>query len=267
MSAKRIFILAISLLILTACEKNINGEQRLIESITSAEEQNDETDTTDIEFSARLATETETELIDKVKAVINEKNYFSKDGTDPFYIGCDVPYEIYADENNYYVLYGDSLVYGKVVMADAFTKYDKNLYYIGLADYTKAEKVCSGSFFIENITKPDYHAVDNPKVTLWYNYTDVISSVKENFSENHNEFFAVYLLDRYPWDKSEQLLYVMIIDKDDNVCISPCALGKDGFRTTFKDFRFHTDEYPELVKKYKDTAVYFDVHIPDLTNP
>lgn len=192
-------------------------------------------------------------LIEKTKEVINENNYFQSNANDTFLVGYDISYDIYSDGTDYFVVLPDENTHY------SFSKYENNFYYIGNDDYKSGSKICSGSFRIENTYVPDYNKDNNLRITCPLDYETVLSSVISNYE--YDSFYTVYLLNSFPWDKSNYLngseqINVMIIDDNENVLITYCYFSANGWNVGTPGFKFNQSEYPELVEKYKNTAVY-----------
>lgn len=200
-------------------------------------------------------TDFECNLIEKTKCVINEDNYFQTNSSGAFFTNHDICYDIYSDGTDYFVVLTseDNAAY-------AFTKYEDNFYYLGKdnGEYNKTPKICNGNFYIDGVHKPDYTANSNARVTRFLDSETILSSVISNYG--YDEFYTVYLLDSFPWDKSDylngsELIDIMIIDKNKNVFVTYCYFSANGWNVGTPGFRFHQDEYPELVQKYKDISV------------
>lgn len=192
-------------------------------------------------------------LIEKTKEVINEKNYFQSNANETFLVGYDICYDIYSDGTDYFVVLPDENIHY------SFSKYENNFYYTGNEDYESALKICSGSFCIENTYIPDYNKNNNLRITCFLDYETVLSSIISNYK--YDSFYTIYLLNSFPWDKSNYLngseqLNVMIIDDNKNVLITYCYFSVNGWNIGTPGFKFSQSEYPELVEKYKNTAVY-----------
>lgn len=192
-------------------------------------------------------------LIEKTKEIINEKNYFLSDNDESFIIGDDICYDIYSDDSDYFVVLPEENIHF------SFSKFEYNFYYTGYEDYKNAAKTCSGSFSIENIYIPDYNKDNNTRITCSLDYETILSSVISNY--DCDDFYTVYLLNKFPWDKSEfmngsELINIMIIDSNKNVFKTYCYFSADGWLIGTPGYVFSQNEYPELVEKYKNTSVY-----------
>lgn len=191
-------------------------------------------------------------LIEKTKEIINEKNYFQNDNDETNFVGYDICYDIYSDGSDYFVVTKEENI------CYSFSKYENNYYYTGNENYDTASKISSGTFKIESVYVPDYNMNNNIRVTRFLDYETVLSSVISNCKREN--FYTVYLLGSFPWDKSNYLngseqISIMLTDDNGNVIVTYCYFNADGWHIGTPGFEFNQEEYPKLVQKYKDTAV------------
>lgn len=197
----------------------------------------------------------ENELILKTKELLNEQIYYLSNDTE--LLNNYLEYDIFQSGKRYYVVL-TTISDGELIYL--FELYDDTIYYIqGYGDYSSTKIIGSGKFIINEVHQPDYYDNNNLRITKSLDYEAVCQSVINNYYEN--DYYTVYLLNSFPWDKSNYLngseqINVMIIDKNKNVFVTYCYFSANGWNVGTPGFKFNQNEYPELVEKYKDTAVY-----------
>lgn len=204
--------------------------------------------------------ELQNKMIFMTKELINEFYYYENVTVDEQ--DKKICYDLYLDDNTYYVvLFEYNIVY-------SFLEYEKRLYYINYNDFTNAEKIDSGVFYIDDIHIPLYDMNDMQGITYDFDYDIVCSNIINNIRDTESSY-TLHLLNDFTWNKAEypnnmryRVLKILIEYDDGRVIYTHAIPTYCGWSVvTMGEKIIFKEEYPELVKKYKDTSVYCKTNV------
>lgn len=189
------------------------------------------------------------------KDIINENNFFYYSNS-PIYVNEKVSYKIYSYDNKYYMVFPDTEI---PLFCHTFELHGNNLFYIGKEEANDTVLYANGTFFIDEVSIPDYSQYDSFYDT--FDYATMCESICNYYQEFAEKKIAVYAVKSFEWDMSLMGGKKVVVSIDDSYYIDTYAiLGSRGYilaRTNYSQTIENNPSYENLISNSFGHAVKY----------